>query len=233
VQRPIRGQAMKNELGGFSRSQIRSLLKWGGRIFLLSGIGLLLWFAGVIVQTHIFQVRAEKYLASISKANESFRGTLHLPLTHTDFLGRIDIPRIGLSAVIVEGSDDRSLRLGVGHISGTALPGEPGNVALAGHRDTFFRPLRKIHPNDEIRLTTFTGTSTYRVDWAKVVGPDDTEVLKAGNYPTLTLVTCYPFYFVGSAPKRFIVRAHCLSDATLVRKEDNRELQGFAGIPIH
>jgi sortase A len=184
------------------------MLKWTERIFMLAGFSLLAWCGWVIVQAYVFQSRAEAYLTHISKVDREFHVTIPAPKKDSDFIGQIDIPKIGLSAIILEGSDVRSLRLGVGHISGTAFPGQPGNVALAGHRDTFFRSLRKIRPNDEIRLTTFTNSSKYRVDWTKVVGPDDIAVLKASTHPTLTLITCYPFYFVGSAPERFVVRAH-------------------------
>ena len=110
--------------------------------------------------------------------------------------------------MILEGTDNGTLRRGVGHIPGTSLPGQPGNVAIAGHRDTFFRPLRKIRKNDEITLTTLNGSYRYRVDSTQVIEPDDTQVLDDSDKPILTLVTCYPFNFVGSAPKRFIVRAH-------------------------
>jgi len=123
-------------------------------------------------------------------------------------LGRIEISTIGLSAMILEGIDERTLRRAVGHIPGTPLPGQPGNVALAGHRDTFFRALRKIHEDDEITLETLTGLYRYRVDSAMVVDPGDTRVLGKSDDAILTLVTCYPFSFVGPAPKRFVVRAH-------------------------
>jgi sortase A len=123
-------------------------------------------------------------------------------------LGRIEISTIGLSAMIMEGVDARTLRRAAGHIPGTPLPGQPGNVALAGHRDTFFRALRNIRERDEITLETLSGLYRYRVDSIMVVDPDDTRVLDKSNDAILTLVTCYPFSFVGPAPKRFIVRAH-------------------------
>jgi len=110
--------------------------------------------------------------------------------------------------MIMEGTDGRTLRRAVGHIRGTPLPGEQGNVAIAGHRDTFFRPLRNILQDDEITLTTLNGSYRYLVDSTQVVPPEDTQVLDNSDDTTLTLVTCYPFYFVGPAPKRFIVRAH-------------------------
>ena len=123
-------------------------------------------------------------------------------------LGRIEISAIGLAAMIMEGTDARTLRRAVGHIPGTPLPGQQGNVAITGHRDTFFRPLLNIRKDDEIRLTTLSGSYRYLVDSIKVVEPEDTEVLDNSDDAILTLVTCYPFYFVGPAPKRFIVRAH-------------------------
>ncbi len=122
-------------------------------------------------------------------------------------VGRIEIPRLGVSAVVAEGTDEGTLRHAVGHIDDTALPGQIGNVGIAGHRDTFFRPLRNIRLNDIILLTTPRAQYRYRVTSTRVVTPDAVEVLAPTAGETLTLVTCYPFYFVGSAPDRFIVRA--------------------------
>ncbi len=124
-----------------------------------------------------------------------------------DLVGRIEIPRLGLSAIVFEGDDDRTLKLGVGHIPGTALPGPRGNMALAAHRDSFFRPLREIRRTDEIEVTTALRTYRYRVSDVAIVGPDDVAVLRDTPAPSLTLVTCYPFWWVGNAPKRFIVHA--------------------------
>ncbi|MGA2264558.1 MAG: class D sortase [Acidobacteriota bacterium] len=130
-------------------------------------------------------------------------------------LGRIEISAIGLDAMIMEGTDAKTLRRAVGHIAGTPLPGQRGNAAIAGHRDTFFRALRNIHEDDEITLTTLAGSYGYRVDSIKVVEPNDTAVLDNSDSAILTLVTCYPFYFVGPAPKRFVVRAHRVSGEAL------------------
>ncbi|HEV2494818.1 MAG TPA: class D sortase [Terriglobia bacterium] len=126
-------------------------------------------------------------------------------------LGRLEINRIGLTVMILEGTDGKTLRRAVGHVRGTPLPGEQGNVAIAGHRDTFFRALRNIRKDDEITLTTLSGSYRYRVDAIQVVGPEDTEVLDDSGEAILTLVTCYPFYLVGPAPQRFVVRAHRIS----------------------
>lgn len=129
-----------------------------------------------------------------------------------DPLGRIEIDAIGLATMIQEGVDDTTLRRSVGHIPGTPLPGQRGNVALAGHRDTFFKGLREIRKQDEIVLTTLGGSFRYRVDSLKVVRPEETGVLADDGRDVLTLVTCYPFRFVGSAPERFIVRASRISE---------------------
>ncbi len=116
--------------------------------------------------------------------------------------------------MLMEGDDAKTLRRAVGHIRGTALPGQPGNVALSGHRDTFFRPLRNIRENDVIVVTTLHGEYRYRVESTRIVAPDDIAVLNAGEGEILTLVTCYPFYFVGAAPDRFIVRAERLHSSS-------------------
>jgi len=158
------------------------------------------------VQASHFQQLLESVKPPIASA-ERVRD-LSVPPTPRGVLGRIEITRIGLAAMIVEGTDERTLRRAVGHIPGTSLPGQQGNVAIAGHRDTFFRALDNIHNDDEITLTTLEGTYRYLVDSTQVVAPEDTKVLDDSGDPILTLVTCYPFYFVGPAPKRFIVRAH-------------------------
>lgn len=122
-------------------------------------------------------------------------------------VGRIEIPSLGLSAVIREGSDTHTLLIAVGHVPGTALPGEDGNVVVSGHRDSFFRDLREIRVGDEVNIVTLQEVFQYRVDSTSVVEPGQTEVLGPTEAPTLTLITCYPFDFIGPAPKRFIVKA--------------------------
>jgi sortase A len=122
-------------------------------------------------------------------------------------IGLLKVPRLGISVIVFEGSDQHTLRLGAGHIEHTALPGEPGNLGIAGHRDTFFRSLKDIRRNDRITITTPLGSFEYRVQFTQIVKPTDTSVLAPSSMVSLTLVTCYPFYFVGSAPERFIVRA--------------------------
>ncbi len=124
-----------------------------------------------------------------------------------DPVGELDIPRLHLSVTIFEGADGSILKRGGGHIPGTALPPGKGNVGIAAHRDTFFRPLRGIHQNDEITLRTPAGTFQYRVTQTEIVLPSNIHVLAPAPGRDLTLVTCYPFYYIGNAPKRFIVHA--------------------------
>jgi sortase A len=122
-------------------------------------------------------------------------------------LGRIEIPRLGVAAIVEEGADQGTLARAVGLVPGSARPGEPGNMVLAGHRDTFFRPLRRIKVNDRIRMIVPPHTYEYRVQSLRVVTPEETSVLDSNGVEELTLVTCYPFRFVGPAPERFIVSA--------------------------
>ena len=128
-----------------------------------------------------------------------------------DLIGRIEIPRLGLSTVIFEGTDGGVLRDGAGHLSGSALPGEKGNVVLAAHRDSFFQPLRYIQMRDAIDVVTPEGTRHYKVKSTAIVTPDRAEVMAPTRDSELTLITCYPFDWFGHAPKRFIVeRAKCV-----------------------
>lgn len=127
-------------------------------------------------------------------------------------MGRIEIPRLGVSAIVREGDDISTLRRSVGHIPDTVLPGESGNSGFAGHRDTFFRGLRDARAGDRITVTTADATLNYVIRNTRVVEPDDVSVLNPTPGQTLTLVTCYPFSYIGAAPKRFIVRAEMTAD---------------------
>jgi sortase A len=122
-------------------------------------------------------------------------------------LGILRISKIHLEAPVLDGTDDVTLNRGVGRIAGTARPGEPGNIGIAGHRDGFFRGLKDVAPGDAIELKTLKGTDTYVVDRIQIVTPNNVDVLRPGQVPSVTLVTCYPFYFFGSAPKRYVVTA--------------------------
>jgi sortase A len=144
--------------------------------------------------------------APASPGRRSSRTTPAATLSR-EVIGRVEIPRLGLSAIVAEGVDPKTLGRAVGHISSTARPGAAGNCALAGHRDTFLQGLGRLRANDVVRVVTLAGTSTYRVQWVAVVPPHRTDVLDPTATPSLTLVTCYPFRAVGPAPDRFVVRA--------------------------
>ena len=135
-------------------------------------------------------------------------------LNHGDVVARLMIQKIHLRAMVREGADASTLDVALGHISGTAMPGQKGNVGVAGHRDTIFRGLGQVGKNDQIQLQTSSATYTYQVDDMQIVTPKNVSVLMPGKGSQLTLVTCYPFNFIGSAPKRYIVKAHLVSRIT-------------------
>jgi sortase A len=128
-------------------------------------------------------------------------------------LGVLNVPRLKIRVPVFEGTDDLILNRGVGWISWTARPGQAGNTGIAGHRDGFFRALKDVALGDEIRVETLRGVLRYKVDQLQVVTPDDVNVLHKRQAESITLVTCYPFYFMGDAPQRFIVHAVRQQDA--------------------
>jgi len=174
------------------------------------------WAAVTTAARVVYQAEQEQSFSRLERAATAGPGLLAVARVDTGadplLLGRIEIARLGLSAIVREGDDDATLSVAVGHIPGTAPLGERGNVALAGHRDSFFRPLRGIRLHDTIRISTPLRQDDYVVDSTQVVGPKDIRVLEATRDGRLTLVTCYPFGFVGHAPKRFIVRASLVRD---------------------
>jgi sortase A len=133
--------------------------------------------------------------------NESLSHAFGVPLAV------LSIPKIHLEVPVFEGTDDVTLDRGAGRIAGTAHPGQAGNLGIAGHRDGFFRGLKDVTTGDEIKLALPDGEATYVVDQITIVTPQDVSVLRPKPIPTITLVTCFPFYFVGSAPERYIVSA--------------------------
>jgi sortase A len=138
------------------------------------------------------------------------------------------IPKIDLEVPVFVGTDDLTLNRGVGLIEGTALPGEEGNIGIAGHRDGFFRGLKDVRQGDTVELTTQEQTFTFVIDGIAVVEPSDTSVLSQREHPSLTLVTCYPFYFIGNAPKRYIVQASLIdskSASSVAVKTTNSNLE--------
>jgi sortase A len=210
----------------------RSFSRWIPHLFFIIGIFVLGYVAVTLLDAKLYQVhearRFEQALkarknATPSSDSESLKSSPtsvgagpqdlaaiegRTTVRTRAVWGRIEIASIGVSSMILEGVDQATLRRGGGHIPGTAPPGQSGNVALAGHRDTFFRALRNIHKDDEITLETLDGSYRYRVDFTQVVAPEYTAALDSSDGKILTLVTCYPFSFVGPAPQRYIVRAH-------------------------
>ena len=178
-----------------------------GIVLLLAGSAALVWCLTVLGSAALYQKFANWHLNNTIHTAAPAPDASHSSPKLYDLVGRLEIPRLHVSTVILEGDDEHSLRYGAGHVPGTSLPYQAGNVAIAAHRDTFFRPLRKIKPLDRIRLTTPRGSYDYVVESTEIVPPDDVRVLHSSARSELTLITCYPFYFIGPAPKRFIVHA--------------------------
>ena len=199
------------------KSSLRRILLWVQRALMTGAIVMFGYCAFVLINTAIFQhrekQRLERLLHDRRQADTQAQTVMAAAVKAAPaigpggLIGRIEIARLGVSVVVMEGTGKSTLRRAAGHIAGTGLPGQRGNIGIAGHRDTFFRPLRNTGLNDIITLTTPGGEYHYRVVSTKVVSPSDVGVLNPGGNEILTLVTCYPFYFVGAAPNRFIVRA--------------------------
>lgn len=190
-------------------THMQRLVRWSQRLLFIVGTLAIIYVAFTLLDARLYQAHAKRSLeGQILLEREPHEIHPKPAIKPGDILGRLDIPRLGLSVAVLQGTGSRMLRLGAGHIEGTPLPWESGNSGIAGHRDTFFRGLRDIRTNDEIQFQTATGLFHYAVDWAKVVAPDDRGVLAPSTESSITLVTCYPFYFVGPAPNRFVVRAH-------------------------
>ena len=187
---------------------------------LLRSAEIALWSVGLLCASALVFDRMEAATAqktavavvSAPAAIPSSNTERNVPIQEKDgVLGRLEIPALHLSTAIVDDSDTRSLLRGAGHIRGTALPGGLGNFVVAAHRDTFFRPLSGIKPGMRIRVITPDDTYVYVVDATQIVNPQDVDVLDMGDVPQMTLITCYPFHYIGAAPQRFTVRAHLLS----------------------
>ena len=200
------------------KKSLKKLLRWSQRGLFACAVALLGYCAFVVVDTGVFQERESRTFQRLlqhqhATGGESLQVKLFSPpkippaSAMSGLIGRIEIARLGLSVMVIEGDDGKTLRRAAGHVPGTALPGQLGNVGITAHRDTFFRPLRNIQMSDVITLTTLQGVYRYRVVSTKVVSPQDVEVLDSSGGEVLTLVTCHPFYFIGAAPNRFIVRA--------------------------
>jgi LPXTG-site transpeptidase (sortase) family protein len=193
----------------FKRRSASRVLVWAFAIFGVAALG---YWAALTWGAKIYQTNQKRAFAAAVSAPHLRQLPTHTSPPKPGIGARVallTIPRLEMSLVVVEGAGERELRLGPGHIPGTALLGRPGNIGIAGHRDSFFRPLRLIRQGDRIELTTAERTFHYSVESTRIVSPSDVSVLRSSGSETLTLVTCYPFYFAGAAPHRFIVRAPC------------------------
>ena len=199
------------------RSRGSRLLQWVERLLIIAGAAMLVWCALLVFDASWAQREARRSLEialpvvrppAAREVTDTEAPPLRVPvLARGAAIADLSIPRIQLSAVVLHGSDSQTLRRGPGHLEHTALPGESGNVVIAGHRDSFFRPLRNVELGDDIFLDSPYGRFHYRVTSIRVVNPHDLSVLEPTDSATLTLITCYPFWVLGNAPDRFIVRA--------------------------
>ena len=197
-----------NEQETFALSGQR-FVRWTRRILVLSGALAIVYVALTLLDARLFQNAASRTLdGQIHAAGLLTVIPSRKAIKEGDLLGRMEIPKIGMTVIVLQGTDSKTLRLGVGHIDGTALPGEPGNIGIAGHRDTFFRGLKDVHRGDEILLHTTAGISRYEVDWIQITTPRDGGIVSVSAESGLTLVTCYPFYYIGAAPERFVIHGH-------------------------
>ena len=196
----------------------RPFARWLVFGLVLSGIACLAWSGYAVLTARSYQ-RTERAALEQARVEESPTLARTEPppapavpraLSTGETIGSLEIPRLRFSAIVAEGDDDGTLKIAVGHLPDTPLPWSDGNSALAGHRDGLFRPLEKVRVGDELNLSTPRGDLRYRVSDTKIVDPDDLSVLDPGERPMLTLITCYPFHYIGPAPRRFIVHAEAI-----------------------
>jgi sortase A len=186
----------------------RLFFLWTGSILFIIGALTLSYVALTLLYAKHYQEAAGKTLSDQINAEEQHKAGLSQAVAKEgDVLGRIEIPRLKLRVAILEGTTAHTLRLGVGHIDGTAFPGTDGSIGIAGHRDTYFRGLKDIRKNDNILIQTPAGNSTYEVDWIRITDPADGGILAPTADSGLTLVTCYPFHYIGAAPERYVIHA--------------------------
>lgn len=191
----------------------RSWHRWLNRALIAFGLACIIFYSVVTVHTWRYQRAAKSQVEQMISIERPQAVREHVPnvvkrLETGELIGRVDIPRLKVSAAVAEGDDEKTLSKAVGHLPDTPLPWQRrGNVALAAHRDGLFRRLEGIRLDDDIRIVTSRGEYHYRVTKTHIVDPDDVWVIAPTARPTVTLITCYPFSFVGNAPRRFIVKA--------------------------
>ena len=202
-------------MGGVRTDRI---VRWIERGLVGVGVTCLLWAGTSSLSAVFYQIEQSVSLERSIPSLERFEGDevprdIGTPVGAAVPIGRLEVPRIGLSAVVAEGDDESTLKVAIGHLPDTPLPWQEGNSALAGHRDSFFRPLRRVQIGDDIQFATRRGTFRYRVTRHTIVDPDELWVLDPSPTAALTLITCHPFDFVGPAPRRFVVHAERVANA--------------------
>jgi sortase A len=213
-----------------ARNIRRAALRWLERTFFLIGGVLGIWCLIIILRAEYYArmpVPEPPPVASELPGEDDSDRRVRQPLReHGSWVARLEAPSVALAATVLEGSDEGTLSRAAGHIEKTAFPGERGNVGIAGHRDTIFRPLRRMHVGDSLVLTTRDRVFQYRVSDTRIVSPEDVYVLNSTGHPEMTLVTCYPFEFIGHAPRRFIVRADLVTEEARGPSNPSRLLSG-------
>jgi sortase A len=197
-------------------------LRWLERTLLAVGLGLGIWCGAVLSEAHFVEMMPVPEPSTVTAASVPTTTVPPPSTTPTagSWVARLDAPSVRLSATVLEGSDDATLARGAGHIEETAFPGQPGNIGIAGHRDTTFRAVRNLHTGDPLELTTSDRIYRYLITKTFVVEPEDVYVLDPGDGPMLTLVTCYPFTFIGRAPHRYIIQAVLVGQTARARSEE-------------
>ena len=189
-----------------------AVLRAAQRIIFAVGFLMLAYAGGTLAYAEIYQrYQSWRFAIKIDTIDVTKRAAMiaePVDLSEGVLIGKLEIPHIGISVMVLQGVEEGTLHLGAGHVPGTPLPGRDGNSVIAGHRDTFFRKLEGIQPGDSIQFSTVLGTSEYFVESTEIVEPDETRVMESRGIRELTLISCYPFYFVGAAPHRFIVHAN-------------------------
>jgi sortase A len=189
------------------RSSILRIAQW---LSLRIGLALLAYAGGTALYAGIYQRYQSRLFDQQIAAPPIIKPAAFakpVDLQEGDLIGKLEIPRIRIAVMVLQGMEEKTLLLGAGHVPGTPLPGAQGNVVLAAHRDTYFRKVAGIRSGDRIRFVTVRESHEYVVSSTEIVDPEDTRAMESQGREELTLITCFPFYFVGSAPKRFIVHA--------------------------
>jgi sortase A len=189
-----------------------TVLRWLERTLLAVGVGLGLWCGAVLLDAHFVATMPVPEPPRATDGSAASTAPAPPPAAGT-WVARLDAPTVRLAATVLEGSDDATLARGAGHIEETAFPGQPGNIGIAGHRDTTFRAVRDLRTGDPLELTTSDRVYRYLITRTFIVEPEDVYVLDPGDRPMLTLVTCYPFTFIGHAPHRYIIQAVLVDQA--------------------